>query len=68
MSSHQIRRLIGSGSFAALAFGTFAAFDGPAGAQTITVKCWKEYCVTDPETNRETCVKEEIPCPPQNEN
>lgn len=39
-SHHQVRRLIGSVSFAALAFGTFTAFDGPAAAaQTITVKC-----------------------------
>lgn len=47
----------------ALAYGALTATTRPAVAQTITVKCWKEICVTDPETNRESCVREQIPCP-----
>jgi hypothetical protein len=49
---------------AALAFGGVAAFDTPADAQ-VTVKCWKEYCVYDPDTKKTYCAKEEIPCPEQ---
>lgn len=60
-------RFIGSfaiaSTFGALAFGTVVAIERPAAAQTITVKCWKEYCVTDPETGKESCVREQIPCP-----
>lgn len=47
---------------ASLIFGAIAVFERPGAAQ-ITVKCWKEYCVTDPETGKTSCVREEIACP-----
>jgi hypothetical protein len=34
-------------------------------ASQITIKCWKEGCVTDPDTGKTMCVREEIPCPSQ---
>ena len=60
----QCARHLTIGAFcAALAFGSLTALQSPALAQTITVKCWKEYCVTDPDTGTERCVREEIKCP-----
>lgn len=46
----------------ALTFGGLTALESPAGAQ-VTVKCWKEYCVYDPDTRKTYCAREEIPCP-----
>jgi hypothetical protein len=46
----------------ALLFGTIAAFEQTSDAQ-ITVKCWKEVCVTNPTTGEEGCIREQIPCP-----
>lgn len=63
MRVHLIRGLAAVSTFGALTFGAIAAIERPAAAQTITVKCWKEYCVTDPETGKESCVREQIPCP-----
>lgn len=58
-----LRSLMTGSAVCALAFGTLTAVKRPAVAQTITVKCWKEVCITDPETNKESCVREQIPCP-----
>jgi hypothetical protein len=63
MITRSIRTLTMVSAVGALAFGAVSALEVPAVAQTITVKCWREYCVTDPETHRESCVREEIPCP-----
>lgn len=57
-------RLAGVAVFASLAFGAVAVADSPSVAQ-ITVKCWREYCVTDPDTGLEKCAKEQITCPAQ---
>lgn len=61
-----IRRVMGMLPFltigAALVFGGIAALESPADAQ-ITVRCWKEYCVYDPDTKTTYCAREEIPCP-----
>jgi hypothetical protein len=57
------RTLTMGSTVCALAFATLAAAKSPVVAQTITVKCWKEICITDPETNKESCVREQIPCP-----
>jgi hypothetical protein len=45
-----------------LAFGALVAAEQPSDAQ-VTVKCWREYCVTDPDTGKEVCAKEQIACP-----
>ena len=38
-----------------------AGLGGESLAQIITVKCWKEACIT---VNGQTsCIREEIPCP-----
>lgn len=58
-------RLAGIAVFGALSFGAVAAADRPSIAQQVTVKCWREYCVTDPQTGKEMCAKEEIKCPEQ---
>lgn len=63
MTTRFLRTLTVGSAVCALAFGALAATMRPAAAQTITVKCWREICVTDPETNRESCVREQIPCP-----
>ncbi len=47
----------------ALMFGGLAAVEQPSSAQ-ITEKCWKEYCVYDPDIKGDRCVKHEITCPP----
>lgn len=56
-------RLAGIAVLGALSFGAVAAVDSPSIAQQVTVKCWREYCVTDPETGKEMCAKEQIECP-----
>jgi hypothetical protein len=45
------------------AFGMALVFGlgGPALAQTITIKCWKEGCITI--NGQTSCIREEIPCP-----
>lgn len=50
--------MIGAG----LAFGGVVAFERPADAQ-ISVKCWREVCVYDPDTKKTYCTREEITCP-----
>lgn len=47
---------------AGLAFGGVVALERPADAQ-ISVKCWREICVYDPDTRKTYCTREEIPCP-----
>lgn len=63
MTVRFFRSLVTGSALCALAFGTVTALQRPALAQTISVKCWKEVCVTDPETKKETCVREQIECP-----
>ncbi|HEY0020023.1 MAG TPA: hypothetical protein VGC13_27225 [Longimicrobium sp.] len=55
-------RLAGLAVFASLAFGAVAVADSPSVAQ-ITVKCWKEYCIKDPDTGLDKCAKQQIACP-----
>jgi hypothetical protein len=55
-------RLAALAVFGSLAFGAVAAVETPSVAQ-ITVKCWREYCTTDPDTGKEYCAKEQIACP-----
>jgi|GEM_PF-6317869 len=55
-------RLAGVAVFASLTFGAVAVAESPSAAQ-ITVKCWREYCVKDPDTGMEKCAKEQIACP-----
>lgn len=49
---------------ACLLFGVLAALEQPSSAQ-VTEKCWKEYCVYDPDIKGERCIREQIPCPSQ---
>lgn len=63
MTVRFFRSLAVDSALCAVAFGTANALQRPALAQTISVKCWKEVCVTDPETKTETCVREQIECP-----
>jgi hypothetical protein len=48
---------------ARIAFGIalVAGLGGPTLAQTITIKCWKEGCITV--DGKTSCIREEIPCP-----
>lgn len=59
-----LARLAGLCLTLALVFGALAAMEHPSEAQ-ITMKCWKEVCIMDPDTKDETCIREQIPCPPQ---
>ena len=65
MISQLIRYAAAASTVGALSFGAIAALQQPAATQTISVKCWKEYCATDPDTGKETCVREQIDCPAQ---
>jgi hypothetical protein len=58
-----LARLAGLSLCASLVFGGLAALEQSSEAQ-VTVKCWREYCIKDPETGKEKCAKEEIACPP----
>jgi uncharacterized membrane protein len=52
---------------ARLAFcAALAGVVAPAAAQVITIKCWKEGCITDVKTGQTSCIREEIPCPNAN--
>jgi hypothetical protein len=64
MTTVLIRRLAGLATIPLLAMGGIAAMQTSSVAQ-VTVKCWKEYCTTDPETGAEYCVKKTIDCPPE---
>lgn len=57
-----LARLSGVCLAAALMFGTVAALEQPSNAQ-VTLKCWKEACVTHPKSGEAVCIREEIPCP-----
>ncbi len=59
--THHIGRNLARALFG---LGVLAGMGAPLASQ-ITVKCWKEACVTDPKTGQTMCVREEIACPTQ---
>lgn len=64
MAPTLLGRLAGIVIIPCAVLGFVIAAETPSLAQ-ITVKCWKEYCSTDPDTGKEYCIKESIPCPPE---
>ncbi|HEX6036924.1 hypothetical protein [Longimicrobium sp.] len=59
-----LTRVSGFSVGACLLFGIVAVMEQPSSAQ-ITEKCWREYCVYDPEIKGDRCIREQIACPPQ---
>jgi hypothetical protein len=62
MSFRIFRGLLGVCVAASLTFGLATAVQ-TTHAQTITVKCYQEFCSIG-ENGMETCVRQQIPCPP----
>lgn len=63
---NRVRRAIMASFFSFFTVAGLAGLAAPTSAQ-VSVKCWREYCARDPETGAEYCVKETIPCPPEEE-
>lgn len=57
MNHHARTIIIRMAGCAALLLGLGAAI----GAQEITIKCWKEGCITV--DGKTSCIREQIPCP-----